>query len=459
MVAGRVRRARGGDRPRRRFTIGIDDDVSGTSLDYDAALDIEPPETVRAIFFGLGSDGTVGANKNTIKILGAEEGLHAQGYFVYDSKKSGSQTVSHLRFGPQPIRAPYLVQQASFVGCHQFGLLDRVDVLGPRGATARRCCSTARARRRRSGTRCRARCRSRSSPSTSSVYAIDAGRIAREVGLAGRINIVLQTCFFALSGCPAARAGDRADQGGGRQDATGGAARRWSSATRRPSTARSTACTGSMCPSGRRRPASCRRSCPAHAPEFVRTVTAEMMAGRGDDLPVSALPVDGTYPSGTAAYEKRNISELVAVWDSELCIQCGNCSFVCPHSVIRSTLLRRGRTSTARRTGSGPLRSRPSGCPTRATRCRSTSRTAPAAGCASRRARSSRRATRPARRSTSAPREPLVDAERDEHRVLRDAAGERPARGSTSARCAAPSSSSRCSSSPAPAPAAARRRT
>ena len=124
------------ERPRRRFTIGIKDDVSGTSLDYDPSLDIEPPETVRAIFFGLGSDGTVGANKNTIKILG-DEGLHAQGYFVYDSKKSGSQTVSHLRFGPQPIRAPYLVQQAGFVGCHQFALLDRVDVLGraPDGAT------------------------------------------------------------------------------------------------------------------------------------------------------------------------------------------------------------------------------------------------------------------------------------------------------------------------------------
>ena len=129
MVAG-VFAELAGERPRRRFTIGITDDVSGTSLDYDASLDIEPPETVRAIFFGLGSDGTVGANKNTIKILG-EEGLHAQGYFVYDSKKSGSQTVSHLRFGPQPIRAAYLVRQAGFVGCHQFGLLDRVDVLGP----------------------------------------------------------------------------------------------------------------------------------------------------------------------------------------------------------------------------------------------------------------------------------------------------------------------------------------
>jgi hypothetical protein len=154
------------EKPRRRFTVGIIDDVSKTSLDYDASLDIEPEDTVRAVFFGLGSDGTVGANKNTIKILGGEENLNAQAYFVYDSKKSGSQTVSHLRFGPQPIRAPYLVHRASFVGCHQFGLLDQVDVLGGR-RPAPRCCSTAGTRRTRSGMRCRGPSRSRSSPRTS----------------------------------------------------------------------------------------------------------------------------------------------------------------------------------------------------------------------------------------------------------------------------------------------------
>ena len=145
------------ERPRRRFTIGIIDDVSGLSLPYDPSMDIEPPGTIRAVFLGLGSDGTVGANKNTIKILGAEENLHAQGYFVYDfvydSKKSGSQTVSHLRFGPQPIRAPYLVSQASFVGCHHFGLLDRAECSAGRHR-ARRCCSTARSRPTRSGMRC-----------------------------------------------------------------------------------------------------------------------------------------------------------------------------------------------------------------------------------------------------------------------------------------------------------------
>jgi len=322
------------ERPRRRFTVGITDDVSGTSLAFDASLDIEPADTVRAVFFGLGADGTVGANKNTIKILGSEERLNAQGYFVYDSKKSGSQTVSHLRFGPRPIRAPYLVQQASFVGCHHFGLLEQVDVLGRAapGATLLLNC--------------------RHSPDEVwdalprpvqeqilakriDVYVIDASRIAREVGLAGRINVVLQTCFFAISGVlphdeAIARIKDAIAKTYGRRGAevverNQAAVDRALEGLHRIEVPETVTATRELPP-----------LVPAHAPEFVRTVTAEMMAGRGDDLPVSALPVDGTYPSGTTAYEKRNISELVAVWDSDLCIQCGNCSFVCPHSVIRS---------------------------------------------------------------------------------------------------------------------------
>jgi pyruvate-ferredoxin/flavodoxin oxidoreductase len=324
------------ERPRRRFTIGITDDVSGTSLPYDVALDIEPPDTVRAIFFGLGSDGTVGANKNTIKILGSEEGLYAQGYFVYDSKKSGSQTVSHLRFGPQPIRAPYLVQQASFVGCHQFGLLDRADVLGRAvdGATLLLNCPHPPAEVWDALSR---PVQEQILVKHLDVYVIDAGRIAREVGLAGRINIVLQTCFFAVSGIlPREQAIDRIKAAVAK---TYG--RRGVEVVERNQAAVDSALEGlrRVEVPGR---VTARRGLPllvpAHALEFVRTVTAEMLAGRGDDLPVSALPVDGTYPSGTAAYEKRNISELVAVWDSELCIQCGNCSFVCPHSVIRSRL-------------------------------------------------------------------------------------------------------------------------
>jgi pyruvate-ferredoxin/flavodoxin oxidoreductase len=323
------------DRPRKRFTIGITDDLSGTSLPYDASLSIEPPGTFRAVFFGLGSDGTVGANKNTIKILGAEEKLQAQGYFVYDSKKSGSQTVSHLRFGSEPIRAPYLVGQADFVGCHHFGLLDRIDVLGRAapGATLLLDCPRPHAEMWDELPR---PVQEQILAKNLDVYAVDAGRIAHEVGLAGRTNTILQTCFFAISGVlPREEAIAKI-----KASIVKTYGRRGAEVVQRNQAAVDRALAGlhrievpGRVTSARELP----QVVPAHAPEFVRNVTATMMAGRGDDLPVSALPVDGTYPSGTAAYEKRNISELVAQWDPGLCIQCGNCSFVCPHSVIRST--------------------------------------------------------------------------------------------------------------------------
>ncbi|MET0740146.1 MAG: pyruvate:ferredoxin (flavodoxin) oxidoreductase [Candidatus Nanopelagicales bacterium] len=322
------------ERPRRRFTVGINDDVSGTSLPFDPTLDIEPASTIRSVFFGLGSDGTVGANKNTIKILGSDEAMYAQGYFVYDSKKSGSQTVSHLRFGPQPIRAPYLVRQASFIGCHQFGLLDRIDVLGlaAPGATLLLDCPHPPDKVWDALPRA---VQEQILAKSIVLYAIDAGRVARAVGLAGRTNTVLQTCFFAISGVLAH------DEAIARIKAAVAKtyARRGAEVVERNDAAidRALAALHLIENPGRvtatRTP---RPTVPEGAPEFVRTVTAEMMAGRGDALPVSALPVDGTYPSGTAAYEKRNISDLVAVWDPDLCIQCGNCSFVCPHSVIRS---------------------------------------------------------------------------------------------------------------------------
>jgi pyruvate-ferredoxin/flavodoxin oxidoreductase len=321
-------------RPRARFTVGIVDDVTGTSLPYDDTLDIEPPETVRAVFFGLGSDGTVGANKNTIKILGADPRMHAQGYFVYDSKKSGSMTVSHLRFGPVPIRAPYLVRRAGFVGCHHMALLDRVDVLGLAADGGTLLLNTA-------------------SPAAEiwdelsrpvqeqilarrlTVHAIDADRVAAEAGLPGRANTVLQTCFFALSGVlPRDTAIDKIKQSitktYGRRGAdvvarNHAAVDRALSALHRVEVPAAVTAVRSVPP-----------VVPATAPPFVREVTATMMAGRGDTLPVSALPVDGTYPGGTTAYEKRNVSDLVAEWDPQLCIQCGTCSIVCPHSVIRS---------------------------------------------------------------------------------------------------------------------------
>ena len=322
------------EQPRRRFTIGINDDVSHTSLPFDASLDIEPEETVRAVFFGLGSDGTVGANKNTIKILGDAANLHAQGYFVYDSKKSGSQTVSHLRFGPRSIHAPYLVSAASFVGCHKFGMIERDEVLdrAARGATLLLNCPL---EADRVWDALSHSVQEKLLAKEIELYAIDAGKIAREAGLAGRTNTVLQTCFFAISGVmerdQAIAAIKRSIQKtyGKRGEEV---VRRNIEAVDRSLAALHRVPIPDRVTSTREEP----DLVPADAPEFVRTVTAAMMAGHGDELPVSVLPVDGTYPSGTTKYEKRNISDFVAVWDSELCIQCGNCSFVCPHSVIRS---------------------------------------------------------------------------------------------------------------------------
>jgi pyruvate-ferredoxin/flavodoxin oxidoreductase len=330
--------------PKRRFTVGIDDDVSRTSIPFDAGLDIEPSQTVRAVFFGLGSDGTVGANKNTIKILG-DAGLHAQGYFVYDSKKSGSQTVSHLRFGPAPICAPYLVSGASFVGCHQFGLLERSEVLDRAGPGATLLLNSSlpsdqvwEALSRRVQEQLLAK--------QIELYAIDAAQIARAAGLAGRVNTVLQTCFFAISGVlPREQAIDRIKSSIEKtyrrrgEEVVDRNLRAVDSTLERLHRVELPAEVTSRQDE--------RPVVPADAPEFVRTVTAAMMAGQGDRLPVSALPVDGTYPSGTTRYEKRNISDEVAVWDEELCIQCGNCSFVCPHSVIRTRYYNESRLEAA----------------------------------------------------------------------------------------------------------------
>jgi pyruvate-ferredoxin/flavodoxin oxidoreductase len=322
------------DRPRARFTIGITDDVSGISLPYDPALDIEPAGTVRALFFGLGSDGTVGANKNSIKILGADPTRHAQAYFVYDSKKSGSETVSHLRFGPTPIKAPYLISEADFVGCHQARMIGRHEVLGRAAPGATVLLNTPYPADEVWDSLPR-EAQEQILAKALTLYAIDASRVARDAGLVGRVNTVLQTCFFAISGVMprdeaikaikaaiAKTYGRRGPEVVARNDAAVDASLAALHQVENPGRV---TVTRAMPP-----------VVPADAPEFVRTVTAQMMIGRGDELPVSALPVDGTYPMGTAAYEKRNISDEVAAWDPDLCIQCGNCSFVCPHSVIRS---------------------------------------------------------------------------------------------------------------------------
>ena len=261
--------------------------------------------------------------------------MHAQGYFVYDSKKSGSQTVSHLRFGPAPISAPYLIAQASFVGCHQASLLERAEVLERAAPGATLLLNTHRPADQVWDAMSRP-VQEQILAKRIELYVIDAGRIARDAGLAGRTNTVLQTCFFAISGV--LEAGHAIERIKASIAKTYG--RRGAEVVERNQRAVDHTLAGLHRVSLPERVSSTREPpliVPEDAPEFVRTVTAVMMAGHGDQLPVSAMPVDGTYPSGTTKYEKRNISDLVAVWDSELCIQCGNCSFVCPHSVIRSS--------------------------------------------------------------------------------------------------------------------------
>ncbi|HQD22875.1 MAG TPA: pyruvate:ferredoxin (flavodoxin) oxidoreductase, partial [Arachnia sp.] len=332
------------DAPKPRFTVGIHDDVTHLSLDYDPSLDLEDPETLRAVFYGLGSDGTVGANKNTIKILGDSDDTFAQGYFVYDSKKSGSRTVSHLRFGPNPIRAPYLVNKAGFVGCHHWSILERVDVLEfARPGTTLLINSVHGADTWRHLPR---PMQERIIELGIDVYAIDAGKVARAAGLGSRTNTILQTCFFAISGVlPRELAIEKI-----KKAITKTYARKSAEVVRKNHEAVDQALAELHhieVPESAESGLGLIPPVPADAPSFVREVTATMLEGRGDDLPVSALPVDGTYPSGTTKYEKRNISEIVAEWDPEACIQCGNCVFVCPHAVLRSKTYHEGAITEA----------------------------------------------------------------------------------------------------------------
>ena len=322
------------DRPRPRFTVGINDDITHLSLEVDPDFQLLDPQTHRAVFYGLGSDGTVGANKNTIKIIGSDPGTYAQGYFVYDSKKSGSRTVSHLRFGPNPIQAPYLVTRSNFIGCHHWSILERVDVLefAQPGATLLI-----------------------NSPYPAdqvweqlprpmqdkivelgiSLYVIDASTVARAAGLGSRTNTVLQTCFFAISGVmPREEAIEKV-----KAAITKTYARKSMTIVQKNHEAVDASLAHLhevQVPASATGQRELIPPVPSDAPPFVREVTATMLAGRGDELPVSALPADGSYPSGTTRYEKRNISEIIAVWDNEACIQCGNCSFVCPHAVLRA---------------------------------------------------------------------------------------------------------------------------
>lgn len=320
--------------PKNGFTIGINDDVTHTSLLFEPGFNIEPADRVCALFFGLGADGTVGANKNSIKIIGEGTELYAQGYFVYDSKKSGAQTVSHLRFGKDPIHAPYLIEQADFIACHKSNFLDKIDVLchAKQGSTF--LLNSSYGREDVWGNLPR--------PVQEVIiekklkfYVIDAAKVAEAAGLGTRINTIMQTCFFALSGVlPVDEAINKIKKAIRKSYKAKGEAVVLKNfkvvddslahlfEISIPASATSTPLVSATIPAG--------------ASGFVRDVTSVLLAGHGDSLPVSKLPVDGTYPSGTTKWEKRNISDDIAVWDPDACIQCGNCSFVCPHSVIRS---------------------------------------------------------------------------------------------------------------------------
>jgi len=322
--------------PKNHFTIGINDDVSHSSLEYDPEFSTEDPKTVRALFYGLGSDGTVGANKNSIKIIGSETPNYAQGYFVYDSKKSGSMTTSHLRFGPNPIRSTYLITRASFVACHNFSFLEKMDVLeaampgavfllnSPYSAAEvwdklPRSVQEEMLRKK------------------IEFYVIDGYKVAREAGMGSRINTIMQTCFFAISGVlPRDEAikqikksiqktyGKRGEAVVQKNFAAVDHALAHLEKVELPVAASSDFdLTGAIS---------------AKAPKFVHDVLGQIAAGKGDLLPVSAIPAGGAFPTGTAQWEKRNIAQFIPVWDKDLCIQCGKCVMVCPHAVIRAKI-------------------------------------------------------------------------------------------------------------------------
>ncbi|HET6952531.1 MAG TPA: pyruvate:ferredoxin (flavodoxin) oxidoreductase [Acidimicrobiales bacterium] len=322
------------DRPRRHFTVGIYDDVTHLSLPIDHDFrPTRPAGEVQAVFFGLGADGTVGANKSSVKIIGESTDLFAQGYFVYDSKKSGSVTVSHLRFGPEPIRSTYLVDGADFVACHQFGLLEKMRVLDHARPGATFLLNSpfdpdavwAQLPRE---------VQDRIVELGIDLWVVDAYRVAAEAGMGNRINTVMQPCFFQLAGVlPADEAIARIKAGveeaygkRGRAVVERNFAAIDSSLAALHRVAVPAVATGDR---------GMAVTVPDDAPDFVKRVTAVLMAGDGDRLPVSALPVDGSFPSGTARYEKRAIAQEIPIWDPDICIDCGKCAIVCPHATIR----------------------------------------------------------------------------------------------------------------------------
>jgi pyruvate-ferredoxin/flavodoxin oxidoreductase len=331
--------------PKRHFTVGIVDDVTGLSLAADEAFQVEPADTVRAVFFGLGADGTVGANKNSIKILAEDGGQHAQGYFVYDSKKSGAVTISHLRFGSQPIRAPYLIASASFVGCHQYTFLERYDVLAyaQPGAVF---LLNAPYGPERVWDELPFEIQEQIVDKRLRFFVIDAYAVAQSAGMGTRINTIMQTCFFAISGVlPREQAIAQIKHAIAKTYQKRGEAvvqRNYDAVDATLDHLYEVAVPASPTASYRI-PA----LIPDRAPDFVKRVTAVMLANQGDRLPVSAFPVDGTWPTGTSQWEKRTVATEIPVWDPSVCIQCNKCAMVCPHAAIRVKVYDPARLDTA----------------------------------------------------------------------------------------------------------------
>ena len=323
-----------GEEPRRHFTVGIVDDVTGTSLSVDPDFDIEPDDVVRCVFFGLGSDGSVGAAKNSAKILGADDGRYVQGYFVYDSKKAGAVTVSHLRYGPRPIRSSYLIARADFVACHQFDLLDRLDVVG-RARWGATLLLNAPFGPEEVWDRLPREVQEGVLEKDLELWTIDALAVAKEIGLGVRINTIMQTCFFAISGVlPREEAIEKIKHAIRETYAKRGSVvvdRNFAAVDRALEALHRVEVPGEVTAKEGRPPL-----IPSEAPDFVQRVTSVLLAGRGDSLPVSAFPVDGTWPTGTARWEKRNLAAEIPVWDPEICIQCNRCVLACPHAAIRA---------------------------------------------------------------------------------------------------------------------------
>ena len=333
------------DKPKNHFTVGIVDDVTFTSLECDSSFDTESPDVKRGIFYGLGADGTVGANKNSIKIIGGETDYNAQGYFVYDSKKSGSVTVSHLRFGPKPIHSTYLINNASFVGCHQWFFLEKVDVLekaAPGGVFLLNSIYGP----EKVWDKLPRRTQEQIIAKKLKFYVVDAYKVARDTNMGGRINTIMQTCFFAISGVlPREQAIEQIKKAikktyGRKGDLV--VQQNFQAVDQTLANLYEVQVPEKVTSSIEIPPVVVNR-----APDYIKKVIAPMIAGRGDSLPVSAMPIDGTFPTATAKWEKRNIALEIPVWETDICIQCNKCVVICPHASIRAKVFRSSEMSGA----------------------------------------------------------------------------------------------------------------